>query len=118
MVNRSSTSGSSVADGVPEPGGVGWWLCSTLLLVQCTILAWRRFRPRTVALTVAAAVPVSAAAGLGAAIGLSSFAVLVAAANAGEVRPRVARTFPLEEARAAQEAFEAREQVGKLVLLP
>ncbi|GAB2929607.1 alcohol dehydrogenase family protein [Rhodococcus aerolatus] len=46
------------------------------------------------------------------------FAVLVATANAGEVDPLVARTFPLEEAAAAQEAFEAREQVGKLVLLP
>lgn len=46
------------------------------------------------------------------------FEVLVAAANAGEVAPVIASTFPLEAVRAAHEEFERREHVGKLVLLP
>ncbi len=46
------------------------------------------------------------------------FDVLVAAANAGTVTPVVARTFALEQVRAAHEEFERREHVGKLVLLP
>ncbi|MEG9225989.1 zinc-binding dehydrogenase [Aeromicrobium sp. Sec7.5] len=46
------------------------------------------------------------------------FEVLVSAARAGQVRPVVARTFPLEEVRAAHEEFERREHVGKLVLQP
>lgn len=46
------------------------------------------------------------------------FEVLVAAAKAGEVMPVVARSFPLEEVRAAHEEFERREHVGKLVLVP
>lgn len=46
------------------------------------------------------------------------FAVLVAAANDGGLRPQVARTFPLAEAAAAQAVLERREHTGKLVLLP
>lgn len=46
------------------------------------------------------------------------FQVLVAAANAGDVMPVVARTFGLEAVRAAHEEFERREHVGKLLLLP
>lgn len=46
------------------------------------------------------------------------FGVLVAAANAARFEPVVAGTFPLDEVRAAHEAFERREHVGKLVLLP
>lgn len=46
------------------------------------------------------------------------FEVLVRAANAGRIEPVVARTFALEEVRAAHEEFERREHVGKLVLQP
>lgn len=46
------------------------------------------------------------------------FQVLVAAANAGDVIPVVARTFALEEIRTAHEEFERREHVGKFVLSP
>ncbi len=46
------------------------------------------------------------------------FEVLVSAANAGRIEPVVARTYRLEEARAAHEEFERREHVGKLVLQP
>jgi NADPH:quinone reductase-like Zn-dependent oxidoreductase len=48
----------------------------------------------------------------------AQFEVLVATANAARVAPVVARTFPLEEVRAAHEKFERREHVGKLVLVP
>ncbi len=46
------------------------------------------------------------------------FEVLVGAANAAQVAPVVARTFPLEAVRTAHETFERREHVGKLVILP
>ncbi len=46
------------------------------------------------------------------------FEVLVAAANAGQVTPVVARTFALTAVRTAHEEFERREHIGKLVLLP
>lgn len=46
------------------------------------------------------------------------FEILIAAANAGEVAPVVARTFPLEAVRDAHKEFERRKHVGKLVLLP
>ncbi len=46
------------------------------------------------------------------------FRVLVAAANAGEIAPVVARTFALDAVRTAHEEFERREHVGKFVLLP
>lgn len=46
------------------------------------------------------------------------FEVLVSAANAGRIEPVVARTYRLEEVRAAHEEFERREHVGKLVLQP
>lgn len=44
--------------------------------------------------------------------------VLVAAANRGEVAPRIAATHALAEVREAHEQFERREHVGKIVLLP
>jgi NADPH2:quinone reductase len=42
---------------------------------------------------------------------------MLAKAAAGAVTPLVGQTFPLEQARAAHEAVEARETVGKTLLL-
>jgi alcohol dehydrogenase len=46
------------------------------------------------------------------------FAELVSLVNAGKVRPLVAKTYPLSEIAAAQEAFAAKKYPGKLVLIP
>ncbi|NHA68062.1 zinc-binding dehydrogenase [Phycicoccus sp. CMS6Z-2] len=46
------------------------------------------------------------------------FDLLVGIARRGEVRPVVARTFPLADAAQAQQELESRRHVGKLVLLP
>ena len=46
------------------------------------------------------------------------FPGLVSAVENGEIRPLVARTFPLGEIVAAQEEFLRKEHVGKIVLLP
>lgn len=46
------------------------------------------------------------------------FAELVALANAGRIRPRVARTYPLADIAAAQADFLAKRHAGKLVLIP
>jgi NADPH:quinone reductase-like Zn-dependent oxidoreductase len=46
------------------------------------------------------------------------FADLVLYAERGEIRPRVARTYPLSAIVAAQQDFIAKKHVGKLVLLP
>lgn len=43
---------------------------------------------------------------------------MLAKAAAGEITPLVGQTFPLAEVRAAHEAVEARETVGKTLLLP
>jgi NADPH2:quinone reductase len=43
---------------------------------------------------------------------------MLAKAAAGEITPLVGQTFPLEQARAAHEAIEARQTVGKTLLLP
>lgn len=48
----------------------------------------------------------------------AQLAVLVAAANRGEVAPRIATTYSLDEVRAAHEEFERHAHVGKIVLLP
>lgn len=47
----------------------------------------------------------------------STFASLIALADAGLVRPPIAATFPLPELGNAHRAFLAREQVGKVVVL-
>jgi NADPH:quinone reductase-like Zn-dependent oxidoreductase len=44
------------------------------------------------------------------------FAELVALVEAGSVRPPIAATFPLEEIHTAQEAFERKAHVGKIVV--
>jgi NADPH:quinone reductase-like Zn-dependent oxidoreductase len=46
------------------------------------------------------------------------FESLISYVARGEVRPVVARTYPLKEIQAAQEDFLAKEHVGKLVLVP
>jgi NADPH:quinone reductase-like Zn-dependent oxidoreductase len=46
------------------------------------------------------------------------FAALVSYIERGEIRPLVARTYPLSEIRRAQEDFLAKGFVGKLVLIP
>jgi NADPH:quinone reductase-like Zn-dependent oxidoreductase len=46
------------------------------------------------------------------------FANLVGYVNSDELRPVVARTFPLDRIRQAQEEFLTKEHVGKLVLVP
>ncbi len=46
------------------------------------------------------------------------FANLVRYIEAGEIRPLLAGTFPLQELKAAQEAFLAKKHVGNLVILP
>jgi 2-desacetyl-2-hydroxyethyl bacteriochlorophyllide A dehydrogenase len=46
------------------------------------------------------------------------FASLAELARSGAVRPRVAAGYPLTEIRAAQERFERKDYVGKIVLLP
>ena len=38
--------------------------------------------------------------------------------NAGEIRPRVSGTYPLEDIARAQEDFQSKRFAGKLVLLP
>jgi NADPH2:quinone reductase len=43
---------------------------------------------------------------------------MLAKAAAGEITPLVGQTFPLDQARAAHEAIEARSTVGKTLLLP
>lgn len=43
---------------------------------------------------------------------------MLAKAAAGEITPLVGQTFPLDRARAAHEAIEARQTVGKTLLLP
>lgn len=43
---------------------------------------------------------------------------MLAKAAAGEITPLVGQTFPLDQARAAHEAIEARQTVGKTLLLP
>ena len=43
---------------------------------------------------------------------------ILAKAAAGEITPLVGQTFPLEQARAAHEAMQARQTVGKTLLLP
>ncbi|RMD47910.1 MAG: alcohol dehydrogenase, partial [Alphaproteobacteria bacterium] len=49
---------------------------------------------------------------------LAQFARLVAAINAGRVRPLVSRCYPLSEIHRAQEDFTAKRYPGKLVLIP
>ncbi|MCT7655997.1 zinc-binding dehydrogenase [Oceanimonas sp. NS1] len=44
------------------------------------------------------------------------FANLVAYIEAGEIRPQVAKTFPLHEIAQAQEVFISKQHMGKLVL--
>lgn len=44
------------------------------------------------------------------------FTGLVELVNAGQIRPPVAATFPLEEIHAAQEAFQRKDHVGKIVV--
>ena len=46
------------------------------------------------------------------------FSNLVSYIERGEIRPLVAKTFPLSEIRRAQEAFLAKGFTGKLVLVP
>ncbi len=46
------------------------------------------------------------------------FEDLIAYVERGEVRPVVARTYPLEEIASAQEAFLTKGHVGQLVLIP
>ena len=46
------------------------------------------------------------------------FAALVDKVNAGQVRPLIAKTYPLQEIALAQEEFMAKRHAGKLVLLP
>ena len=46
------------------------------------------------------------------------FENLVSYIERGEIRPLVAKTFPLSEIRRAQEEFLAKTFVGKLVLIP
>ncbi len=48
----------------------------------------------------------------------AQFEVLVAAANRGDLAPRIAATHPLSAVRAAHQQFERREHVGKIVLVP
>ena len=46
------------------------------------------------------------------------FQALIGHLARGEVRPRVAAVFPLQDLVAAQEMFLARRHVGKLVVVP
>ncbi|WP_101067564.1 alcohol dehydrogenase catalytic domain-containing protein [Roseovarius salinarum] len=46
------------------------------------------------------------------------FAALIAMVNAGRIRPRIARTYPLSMIEQAQADFQAKDTAGKLVLLP
>lgn len=46
------------------------------------------------------------------------FQKLIEEANAGRIDPRVAATFPLSEIHEAQQTFQQRQHVGKIVLLP
>lgn len=46
------------------------------------------------------------------------FQELVDLINQGALRPRIAQTFPLQEIVAAQEAFQAKDVAGKIVLIP
>ncbi len=46
------------------------------------------------------------------------FANLVRAIEAGEIKPVIARTFPLSDIVAAQRMFLAKQHIGKIVLLP
>jgi NADPH:quinone reductase-like Zn-dependent oxidoreductase len=48
----------------------------------------------------------------------AAFDNLLAYLAQGQIRPRVARVFPLEDIALAQEAFLAKQHIGKLVLVP
>ncbi len=48
----------------------------------------------------------------------SEFAALVSYINAGKIKPLLAATYPLEQLREAQTAFEAKQFFGKIVILP
>lgn len=48
----------------------------------------------------------------------SVFAELIELINAGKLRPQISATYPLAEIKQAQEAFMAKDQAGKIVLLP
>ena len=46
------------------------------------------------------------------------FPDLIGYIERGEIRPLLAKTFPLEDIAAAQEAFMAKDHIGNFVLIP
>lgn len=77
VVSPSLDAADAEVAGMPALGGLGWWFCLAVLTVQAVALVWRRERPLTVLLVVAAGAVALAAGGAGDATSLSSAAVLV-----------------------------------------
>ena len=98
--------GGLVATVMPHVRAGGRWVIAGAVAGPVIELDLRRLYPRSISL-------------LGSTMHTpDQFKVLVAAANAGDIMPVVARTFGLEAVRAAHEEFERRKHVGKLLLLP
>ncbi len=92
ILPQASEPGAAV--GLPETGGLSWWVVLLLLVSQSAALARRWSSPEVVGVVVAVVVPVAAVAGMGSAIGLTSLAILPAVYALSTLSP-FGRVWPL-----------------------